>query len=179
MANAIEAKDSYTQGHIERVANLAVAVGQRLGLSGTDLTALKYGGFLHDIGKIGIELSILNKPGPLDEDEWNKVKEHPLTGYRICQPMKSTLGKALTIVRSHHEKLDGSGYPDGLTGDDIPLVARIMAVVDIYDALVTERPYAQALPKSKALGILDEDVQSGRLDADIVEKFRTLISEGL
>lgn len=141
LATAIDAKDPCTQGHLERVATLSLAVGRRLNLSQDEIEALRFASILHDIGKIGIPDAILNKPGPLDEHEWELMKTHSDVGYRICLPIMHTFGKALDGIRHHHEKLDGGGYPDGLKGEQISLVARIMAVVDIYDALVSDRPY--------------------------------------
>jgi putative two-component system response regulator len=175
LASAVEAKDNYTLGHTQRVANLAIALGKRLQLSEKEVFALRLGGILHDVGKIGISEEILNKPGKLEDHEWEVMKNHPEIGYRICLPLKSTLGLALDVVRHHHEKLDGSSYPDGLKGDEISLAARIMCVVDIYDALITERPYRNAMPKKQALGILLEEVQAGKLDRRVVNELEDLV----
>ncbi len=169
MASAVEAKDEYTQGHIERVANLAVSMGRMMMLCGKDIKALQYGGILHDIGKIGIPDEILNKPGPLDGNEWEVMKQHPAIGYKICMPIGETLGSALDVIRYHHEKIDGSGYPYGIRGDQIPTVARIMAIADIYDALVTDRPYRKGIGRAKAIEILNEDAANGKLDSKIVD----------
>jgi len=175
LASAVEAKDNYTLGHTQRVANLAVALGKRLRLGEKEVFALRLGGILHDVGKIGIAEEILNKPGKLEKHEWEIMKSHPEIGYRICLPLKSTLGIALDVVRHHHEKLDGSSYPDGLKGDQISLEARIMCVVDIYDALVTERPYRGAMPKQKAIDILQEEVELGKLDGTVVNELKDLV----
>ena len=175
LASAVEAKDNYTLGHTQRVSNLAVALGKRLRLGEKQIFSLRLGGILHDVGKIGIAEEILNKPGKLDEHEWEIMKSHPEIGYRICLPLKSTLGIALDVVRHHHEKLDGSSYPDGLQGDQISLAARIMCVVDIYDALVTERPYRAAMPKQKAIDILEEEVKLGKLDGTVVNELKDLV----
>ena len=175
LASTVEAKDSYTSGHTERVAALASEIGRRLELPGGDIQALRLGGILHDIGKIGVSETILNKSDPLDEDDWNVIRSHPDVGYRICLPLAQSIGSALDIIRHHHEKLDGSSYPDGLAGDEISLVARIMAVVDIYDALTTDRPYRNAMPEEKALAILDEEVESGKIDAMIVAEMHALV----
>jgi putative two-component system response regulator len=175
LASAVEAKDNYTLGHTQRVANLAVALGRRLSLSEQQILALRIGGILHDVGKIGISEEILNKPGKLDDREWEIMRSHPEIGYRICLPLKSTLGLALDVVRHHHEKLDGSSYPDGLAGGDISMTARIMCVVDIYDALVTKRPYRDGMPKAKALEILREEVRAGKLDPGIVADLEDLV----
>ena len=168
LAITVEAKDAYTQGHIERVANVAVMLGRKMGLSPADAEALRFGGTLHDIGKIGVPHEVLNKPGPLDDDEWDVMKSHSDTGYRICSPLKKSLGSALDIIRHHHEKLDGTGYPDGLKGDEVSMVARVMAVADIYDALITDRPYRKGMPKEKAFGILGKEAEEGKLDSDVV-----------
>ncbi len=169
LANAVEAKDGYTNGHIWRVSRLAVAVAKKAGLSEKGINEVKFGGIIHDIGKIGIPNNVLNKPGTLDDEEFKIMKKHPNIGYKICEPLKSTLGLSLDIIRFHHEKLDGSGYPYGLKGDDIPIGARIMAVVDIYDALATDRPYRKAMAKEKAIKILRLESEQGKLDKKIVE----------
>ena len=169
IANAIEAKDVYTQGHVERVSNLAVTLGQRIGLLSNDIEALRFGGILHDLGKIVVPRDILNKAGPLDHKEWKIMKTHPRVSADICAPLKKNLGAALEAIRYHHEKLDGSGYPDGLKGENIPAVARALTVVDIYDALVSDRPYRKAIPKEKAFEILRGEASEGKLDKEIVE----------
>ncbi len=177
IAKTVESKDSYTQGHVDRVSELAMSIGKNMGLSKSELEALRFGGALHDVGKMGIPEEILNKPGALEDSEWKIMKSHPEIGYRICLPLKKNLGPALDVVRHHHEKLDGSGYPDGLKGDEISGVARIMAVADIYDALVTNRPYRTAMPKDKALGILSEEAESGKLDINVVDSLKRLVTE--
>jgi putative two-component system response regulator len=176
LANTVEAKDGYTQGHIERVSNLSVCIGRRTGLTVSEIEALKLGGALHDIGKIAVPDQILNKPGPLSPEEWEIMKKHTEIGFKICLPLKDNLGTALSIVRHHHEKLDGTGYPDGLKGDQISMVARIMAVVDIYDALITDRPYRKAMSRADAIRILEEEGQKGKLDADVVGHLKTFIA---
>jgi putative two-component system response regulator len=176
LANTVEAKDGYTQGHIERVSNLSVTLGKRMGLTETEIEALKLGGALHDIGKIAVPDQILNKPGPLSPEEWEIMKKHTDIGFKICLPLKDNLGMALSIVRHHHEKLDGTGYPDGLTGDQISMVARIMAVVDIYDALTTDRPYRKGMSQADAVKILDEEGQQGKLDLSVIGHLKTFIS---
>ena len=176
LANAVEAKDSYTQGHIDRVSNLAVSIGKRIGLMDSEIEALKLGGALHDIGKIAVPDQILNKPGPLSPEEWEIMKKHTDVGFKICLPLKDNLGVALTVVRHHHEKLDGTGYPDALTGDQISMVARIMAVVDIYDALTTDRPYRKGMTQTDAIKILEEEGQKGKLDVSVIGHLKTFIS---
>ena len=170
LANAVEAKDSYTQGHTQRVADMAVLLGTKIAVSEQEINALRVGGVLHDIGKIGVPRQILNKQGPLSPDEWEIMKQHPTIGHKICLPMKRSLGPALDMIQHHHEKLDGSGYPDGLREDEIPTVARIMAVVDIYDALITDRPYRKGMSREKALSILQEEADEGKLDKSVVEQ---------
>ncbi len=140
-----------------------------MGLTPRELEALRFGAALHDIGKIGVKDGILNKPGPLDPDEFETIKAHADVGYNICLPLRENLGSALEVIRNHHEKLDGSGYPDGLKGDEISKEARIMAVVDIYDALVTDRPYRKGLSKEKAFAILRKEACAEKLDKEIVE----------
>ena len=169
MARAVEAKDKYTQGHIERVANLAVSIGRAMDLSAKESKALHYGGILHDMGKIGIPHEILNKPGPLTDPEWKIMKQHPEIGYKICMPLGDTLGSALDVIRYHHEKMDGSGYPYGLKDGEIPTVARIMAVADIYDALVTDRPYRKGMKRDRAVDILTEEADEGKLDMKVIK----------
>jgi putative two-component system response regulator len=175
LAKSVEAKDRYTQDHVDRVCELAVAIGKEMRMSTGDLEALRFGATLHDIGKMGIPEGILNKPGPLDERERAVIETHPDIGHRICLPLKKNLGAALEVVRHHHEKLDGSGYPDGLVGEAIPMVARIVAVADIFDALRTDRPYRGALPLERALGILNEEVSQGKLDRDVVKRLIGLV----
>ena len=176
MANAVEEKDHYTQGHVKRVSNMAMSLGRKMGLNETDLRALKIGGALHDIGKIGVPNKILNKPGPLNHEEMAIMQKHPESGYQICLPLKNNLGPALDIIQQHHEKLDGSGYPNGLTEKDISLVARIMAVADIYDALVTDRPYRKAMPIEKAVSILQQEANDKKLDKDVVQHLLGIIN---
>jgi putative two-component system response regulator len=176
MARAVEAKDKYTQGHIERVANLAVSIGRNLTLTAMETKALHYGGILHDMGKIGIPHEILNKPGPLSKVEWEVMKQHPEIGYKICLPLGDTLGAALDVIRYHHEKMDGSGYPYGLKGEEIPTVARIMAAADIYDALVTDRPYRRGMTQKNAIEIMATETAEGKLDKDITQVLVELLT---
>lgn len=169
IANAVEAKDAYTQGHVERVSTLAVSLGQKLGLPESEIEALRLGGILHDLGKIAVPRDILNKPGPLDQEERKIIENHPRVSANICSPLKKNLGSAFEAIRYHHERLDGSGYPDGLKGKSIPKVARILAVVDFYDALLTNRPYRKAMSRKKALQILREDAREGKLDKEVID----------
>jgi putative two-component system response regulator len=174
LGRTVEAKDPYTQGHCERLAADAVALGTRLGLPPEDLIALDRGGSLHDLGKIGIPDAILLKPGPLSEAEWGIMREHPLIGERICLSLKS-LQRVLPIIRCHHERWDGGGYPDGLKDVAIPVTARILQIVDIYDALRTARPYKPALSVETACDILREEVGRGWRDPDVVHPFIELV----
>jgi len=175
LARAIEAKDGYTQGHTERVSQYALLVADHLKLSAHDQNALQKGGVLHDIGKIGVPDNILNKAGRLTDEEFVVIRTHPDRGEKICRPLNS-MRDALPIIRHHHEKMDGSGYPDHLSGDQIPLTARIMAVVDIYDALTTNRSYRTALPQEKAFAILEQEADKGWWDGRVLKEFRQLIS---
>jgi len=177
LANAVEAKDNYTLGHTQRVSTLAVAVGASIGLGDTDLQALRLGGILHDVGKIGVPEAVLNKPGPLSEEEWVLMRSHAELGYKICLPLLESIGPALDVIRHHHEKLDGSSYPDGLRGNGISRMARIMAVVDCYDAMITDRPYRAGMSKAKALSSLREDVARGRLDGQVVDALEKLVMD--
>jgi putative two-component system response regulator len=171
LARAIESKDKYTEGHIERVSLYAMELAGELELSSTDIEAICKGGQLHDIGKIALDESLINKPGKLTPEEYAMVKEHPLVGYKICHSLKS-VRYALPVIRWHHEKIDGSGYPDGLKGDEIPVAVRIMAIVDVYDALTTKRSYKEAYPPARAFAILEEEVARGWWDGELVEKFK-------
>lgn len=176
IANAVEAKDSYTQGHVDRVASLAVSIGKKLKLSQKDIEALWFAGILHDVGKIGIPDGILNKNGRLNDDEWKIMKLHPDIGYKICLPLKNTLGSALQGIRYHHERLDGSGYPEGLKGDVIPEIARVISVVDYYDALTVDRPYRSKMSREDALNLLREEAASSKMDAKVIRVLIELVS---
>ncbi|MBS2024052.1 MAG: HD domain-containing protein [Deltaproteobacteria bacterium] len=167
LANAVEAKDAYTEGHTERVGALAVEVGRLAGLDEDTLEALRQGGVLHDIGKIGIPNEIINKPGLLTPKERIVMNKHPIIGERICEPLKS-LRNLLPIIRWHHEKLDGSGYPDGLKGSKFPVPAQILQLSDIYDAITTDRPYHMARTRTSAIGFLHGEAQKGWRDAQLV-----------
>jgi HD-GYP domain-containing protein (c-di-GMP phosphodiesterase class II) len=159
LASAVEARDENTKGHNLRVANLAVRIGRAMELPTDTLRTLARAGLLHDVGKIGIPDAILSKPGALDPDEWTVIKRHPALGHDILLRVPS-LRKEADIVVAHHERLDGSGYPRGLRGDQIPLESRILAVADTYDVLVSDRPYRQAFDRTRALRILHEECGS-------------------
>ncbi|RLD33622.1 MAG: hypothetical protein DRI73_05190 [Bacteroidetes bacterium] len=178
LANAVEAKDSYTQGHTERVSILAEKLGRIMNLPEKEIIALRLGGILHDVGKIAVPIEILNKPGPLNDEEWKIMKTHTDIGYNICLPLSQTLGGALDIIRHHHEKLDGSSYPDGLKGDTISVNSRILSIVDIYDALTSDRPYRKSMTTEQAFNILKESVDKNLLDKKIVDVLITLLKDG-
>ena len=163
LALTIEARDPYTAGHCVRLANIAVEFGERLGLSDDEIQALRLGGFLHDLGKIAVPDGILLKPGPLTSDERRIIQEHPGAGDRLATPMR-TLSLVRPIIRHHHERVDGHGYPDKLVGNETPLLARIMAIVDVYDALTTTRSYRGAMSHSDALARMEESRHWWRSD---------------
>lgn len=175
-ARAVEAKDAYTAGHIERVSSLAVAIGRLLGLDDATCGQLQRGGVLHDIGKIGVPDAILNKCGKLTPEEFDQIKKHPAVGEQICRSMR-TLQPVLDLIRHHHERLDGSGYPDGLAGDEITVPARIMAICDVYDALTTTRSYRRAMDDDRALAIIDEGVRAGHWDGNVVRCLKTVLRQ--
>jgi len=175
LALTIEARDPSTNGHCERLAMFAVQLGRALGLPPEDLEALHRGGYLHDVGKIGVPDSVLLKPGPLTTEEFDLMKRHPDIGDSLCAPLQS-LRRVRPIVRGHHERLDGSGYPEGLRGDEVPLLAQIVGVVDVYDALMSARSYRAAWPQEQAISYLHEEVRKGRFHAEHVEAFITTLS---
>jgi putative two-component system response regulator len=170
LALTIEARDPTTNGHCERLAKRAVMLGRSLGLPDDDLAALHRGGYLHDVGKIGVPDSVLLKAGPLTAGEFAVMKRHPDIGDELCAPLRS-LRNARPIIKSHHERLDGSGYPQGLRGDEVPLLAHLVGIVDVYDALTSRRPYRSALSDDVARSYLLEDVRCGRFSAQYVEAF--------
>ncbi len=174
LAQTVEHRDQYTGKHCQRLAVASVMLGEALGLGSQDLTALYRGGYLHDIGKIAIPDAVLFKQGALSEAEWAIMRSHPIRGEEICRPMQS-LAPVLPIIRSHHERWDGSGYPDGLAGENIPLLARILQVADIYDALVTERPYKPALTPEEAFAVMEKEVRRGWRDPELVSLFASVI----
>jgi putative two-component system response regulator len=174
LALSIEAKDPYTKGHCDRLSSYSEALGRRLGLPPEQCVALRRAGVVHDIGKIGVPEHVLVKQDSLTTEEWAVMKLHPITGERICSPLKS-FRLVLPIIRHHHEKLDGSGYPDGLKGDKIPLTARVLQVTDIYDALVTDRPYRKALCHDEAIRTLREEARRGWWERSLIDEFEALI----
>ena len=168
LANAVEAKDAYTEGHTERVGALAVEAARLAGLDAETQEALRQGGVLHDIGKIGIPNEIINKPGLLTPKERIVMNKHPIIGERICEPLKS-LRHLLPIIRWHHEKLDGSGYPDGLKGSQFPVPAQLLQLADIFDAITTDRPYHRARTRDNAVEFLHYESDKGWRDHALVD----------
>jgi putative two-component system response regulator len=171
LATAIEQKDNYTEGHGERVAIYAKSLAEHVNLSATEIHAVHVGGVLHDVGKIGCPDAILNKPGPLTPDEFEIIKRHPMHGWEICRHLKSLEPCSLGCIRNHHERLDGSGYPDGLSGDDVPQTVRIMSIADVFDALATARAYKPAFPTATCFKILTEEAERGWWDKELVAAF--------
>lgn len=174
LARMVEAKDNHTGDHCARLSHIAVAFGRELGLEEGALLALYRGGVLHDLGKLGIPDSILLKKGELSSDEWEVMREHTTIGVRLCSGLKS-MSSTLPIIQYHHERWDGSGYPEGLKGKEIPLLARIFQIVDIYDALSSERSYKSALSREKVIRIMGDEANKGWLDPELVDKFLDLV----
>ena len=174
LARSIEGKDPHTEGHCERLAELSGRLGEFIGLEFAQIQALRRAGIVHDIGKVAVPDHVLLKPGPLTADERLVMQKHPAVGEGICEPLKS-FQLVLPIIRHHHEKLDGSGYPDGLKGKDIPVTARVLQIVDVYDALVTERPYKKAMCSADALAVMAEEVRRGWWDPDVFAVFGEML----
>jgi len=177
LAQSIEARDPYTRGHCERLADMSARLGTRLEIPEEDIKALRWAGIVHDIGKVVVPDSILLKPGPLTPEEMAVMRKHSVVGERICAPLKS-FRLVLPIIRHHHEKRDGSGYPDGKSREEIPLTARILQLADVYDALTTDRPYRTAVPSEEALQIMDDEAKLGWWDQELFRKFREMIRDG-
>jgi len=177
MALLIEARDGTTEGHCHRMANYATALGRALSLGEEDLQALHRGGFLHDIGMLAIPDSVLKKSGPLDPGEFELMTSHTTVGDSLCGTLRS-LESVRPIIRHHHERYDGSGYPDGIAGDEIPLVAQITGLVDVYDAVTTRRPYKGPHTPQEAIDILRGQVARGWRRADLVDAFAQLVQSG-
>ena len=172
---AVEAHDPFLRGHSERVAFYCGKLAAALGLNHNFIAALKEAAILHDIGKLGIAQTILHKPGPLNEEEFSDIKEHPLKGEKICEPLKFAHIK-LPVIRHHHERVDGRGYPDNLIGAEIPLGARIMAIADAYDAMVSDRPYRRAMPIEQAIAILESEAGK-QWDYQLVKVFIGILAK--
>lgn len=176
LARSIEGKDPYTHGHCERLAEYSARLGLGLALPDNQITALRRAGVVHDIGKVAVPDAILLKPTRLSPEEWKVMHEHPVVGERICAPLKS-FRLVLPIIRHHHERCDGSGYPDGLRGEAIPVTARILQIVDVYDALTTERPYKRAFSSQEAIQTMKQEVANGWWDGTILERFERLLKD--
>jgi putative two-component system response regulator len=172
----VEGRDPYTEGHCERLALHAADLGRHLGLDEDSIIALRRGGYLHDLGKIAVPDEILKKGSDLSPEEWKIMKQHPVTGENICKPLKS-LRLVLPIIRHHHERADGSGYPDGLRAGEIPLLPRVLQVVDVYDALRTARPYKPALGHDQSAQTMREKARQGLLDGELVNEFFSMLLE--
>jgi putative two-component system response regulator len=174
LALTIEARDPSAKGHSERMAQHAVLLGRALGLSADDLTALHRGAYLHDVGKVGVPDAVLLKPGKLTAEEFDLMKRHPVIGDTLCAPLQS-LRAARPIILSHHERIDGSGYPYGLRGDDVPVLAQIVGIVDVYDALTSRRPYRGPLSRDEAAQQLREEMVQGKFARHYVEAFLDVV----
>ena len=176
LARMVEAKDEHTGDHCSRLAHASVVFGSVLGLNDAQLVALRRGGVLHDIGKLGIPDSILLKQGPLTDEEWVIMREHTTIGARLCEGLKS-MSLTVPIIKYHHERWDGSGYPEGLKGEQIPYLARVFQIVDIYDALVSERPYKKPFPLDKVIAILEEERDKGWRDPNLTNVFLEILRQ--
>lgn len=171
LAQTIDARDPYTAGHSERVSIYAAALAEHIGLPAPELAALRQGCLFHDLGKIAIRDEVLLKPGPLTTAEYDEMKRHPIMGRDLLRPMK-TLARALPVVYHHHERFDGSGYPDGLAGESIPLIARVASVADVFDGMTSDRPYRDGLLGRDALDLLEQEARAGLWDRALVDEFR-------
>jgi putative two-component system response regulator len=174
IARAIESRDPNTGDHCERLSRLGKAFGEYLNLSRNQIRDLIWGGYLHDIGKVGIPDAVLLKKGKLSPEEWEIMQQHVLIGEKICQPLRSMRG-VVPIIRHHHEKWNGSGYPDGLKNDDIPYLAQVFQIIDIFDALTSERPYKKAFPPQEALNVMAQETSQGWRNPKLMEQFREFI----
>lgn len=177
LARTVEARDPYTEGHCDRLASYAVTFGQEIGLGEPELAVLYRGAYLHDVGKISVPDRLLLKPGPLSDEEFEIVKRHTVVGDEICSELRA-LRPVRPIVRSHHERLDGSGYPDGLAGDAVPLAAQIVGLVDVYDAMTTTRPYKPAVSPDRALACLADEVRRNKHSAELYNQLVALVRNG-
>jgi len=178
LARAVEARDPSTGGHVERVSHYAVLLGKALGLSDAQVEGLRRAGVVHDIGKVTVPDAVLLKPGKLTPEERRIIERHVDAGYQLLLPLR-TFAESLPAVRFHHERINGSGYPLGLRGDQVPIVAQIMAIVDVYDALATDRVYRPAYPREKAFAILRQEAACGLHSPQLVETFIELIQNGI
>lgn len=174
LARMVEARDEYTGDHCGRLSYYGQVFGKALGLSFDELEALRRGGVLHDIGKLGIPDSILLKRGKLTPEEWVVMKQHPVIGAKLCSPLR-TMSKTIDIIHSHHERWNGMGYPAGLKGEEIPYLARVFQILDIFDALSSERPYKPAFPRDKVIRIMEEETAKGYWDAELMKVFMDIL----
>jgi len=177
LATALDAKDNYTSGHSQRVGSYAEELGAAMGLAGKERRNLRRAGLLHDIGKIGTDLAYLNKPGTLTTREYENVKRHTVIGYEICLPLR-TMAPLLPLIRGHHERLDGRGYPDGLKGDAIPVALRCLSVADVYDALTSDRSYRKAMSTDDAVALMRGEARVGMWDLRIVDTLGEILAKG-
>lgn len=175
IARAIESRDANTGDHCGRLVKLGKAFGQYLNLTRNQIRDLMWGGYLHDIGKVGIPDAVLLKTGKFTAQEWDIMKQHVLIGERICQPLRSMRG-VIPIIRHHHERWDGSGYPDGLKEDDIPYLAQVFQIIDIFDALTSERPYKRAFTPEEALAVMLEETTRGWRNPKLMQQFKEFVS---
>jgi putative two-component system response regulator len=176
LATALDAKDRYTSGHSQRVGAYAENLGAAVGLAGKERRNLRRAGLLHDIGKIGTDLAYLNKKGPLTTAEYEEVKRHPVIGFEICRPLR-TMAPLLALIRGHHERLDGRGYPDGLTGEEIPVALRCLTVADVFDALTSDRSYRAAMTAEAALVLMRGEATVGMWDIRIVDTLAEVVAK--
>lgn len=176
LARIVDTRDSDTGDHCERLAEQSVLIGTAMGLPPEDLATLRQGGYLHDIGKVATPDSILLKPGPLNDEEWAIMRQHTTIGESICQPMRS-LRPVLPIIRHHHERWDGSGYPDRLCGEEMPILARILQLADIYDAIISRRSYKPAFGADDALELMRQEVDRGWRDPALFDVFRGVVEQ--
>jgi putative two-component system response regulator len=174
IARAIESRDPNTGDHCERLVSLGQAFGEYLNLSRSQLRDLIWGAYLHDIGKVGIPDAVLLKKGQLTPEDWETMRQHVIIGEKICQPLRSMRG-VIPIIRHHHERWDGSGYPDALKGNEIPYLAQIFQLLDIYDALTSERPYKRAFTTEEALAVMQQETEAGWRNPELVQQFAEFI----
>ena len=177
LADALEVKDPYTRGHSDRVSHYSAVIAQEMGLGGELLRRVELGGHVHDIGKIGVREDVLNKPAKLTSEEYQHVMSHPMVGWKILAPLLGDMPEALAVVRSHHERFDGRGIPDGLAGTDIPLAARIAAAADCFDAMTSDRPYRPQLSMEEALAEIVR-FSGGQFDPCVVDAMMTAVEAG-
>lgn len=179
LVNALEAADTFTGGHSQRTSEIAASVAEAMGLQPEQVEVLRVGAMLHDVGKVGVAAQILAKPGPLTAEETRIVQTHPVVGDRILGAFSHPQIDAIRdMVRHHHERLDGSGYPDGLAGEQISILVRILSVADVYDAVTSPRPHRDAMSEPEAFAELDAEVAAGRLDGAVVQTLMTLVRSG-